>query len=195
MQCCDDLSGHVDTYANNALNQSSCIDHLFVNAALRSLIADVSVVDCVVNHSDYKPLVCKFKSLLDGSKREGGGNSKRPRLFHTRWDKANLSEFYKASYDLLSDVSVVDTFASCPEGCSVGGHRAAIDRAYNVIVHALQQAEVLTVPRIPQKSLKPFWNEYLDELKEKSVFWGRLWKDATVFLDRVNYVVLNPRVL
>ena len=30
---------------------------------------------------------------------------------------------------------------------------------------------------MPRNSLKPFWNDYLDSLKEKSVFWGRLWVD------------------
>jgi hypothetical protein len=45
-------------------------------------------------------------------------------------------------------------------------------------VNALSQAERLTIPRIPHSSLKPFWNEYLDELKSKSITWHAIWKSA-----------------
>jgi hypothetical protein len=34
------------------------------------------------------------------------------------------------------------------------------------------------VPHIPVHALKPFWNDYLDELKDKSIFWSSLWKNA-----------------
>ena len=32
--------------------------------------------------------------------------------------------------------------------------------------------------RIPHKSLKPFWNEELDKLKQDSIFWHSLWVNA-----------------
>jgi len=28
------------------------------------------------------------------------------------------------------------------------------------------------------RGLKPFWNDHLDDLKDKSIFWGNMWKDA-----------------
>jgi len=177
--CCDDLSGNCDTYINVSLNQSSCIDHVFVNAELKDLVTDIQVADCVFNHSDHWPVCCTFNINARGVK---GGFAKRqfqPKRYHVRWDKANLTDFYDMSYQLLSDrVKVCDTHASCTLGCTDSSHCSAIDRVYNDIVAILQQCELFTVPRIPQRSLKPFWNEYLDELKEKSVFWGSVWKDA-----------------
>jgi hypothetical protein len=46
---------------------------------------------------------------------------------------------------------------------------------HNNIVHALQQAEMLTVPHVPANSLKLCWNEHLDSL---NIFWGNLWNKA-----------------
>jgi len=36
-----------------------------------------------------------------------------------------------------------------------------------------------TIQRIPCKSLKPFWNEELDRLKQNSIFWHNVWVDAS----------------
>ena len=32
--------------------------------------------------------------------------------------------------------------------------------------------------RIPVSSLKPYWNEHLDQLKQDSMFWHSLWQSA-----------------
>jgi hypothetical protein len=62
--------------------------------------------------------------------------------------------------------------------CCCVDHKRAINTVYDNIVCDLQQAELIAVPHVPVNSLKPFWNKNLDSLKEKSVFWGRLWIDA-----------------
>jgi len=36
--------------------------------------------------------------------------------------------------------------------------------------HNMQQAELCTVPHIPMHGLKPFWNDHLSDLKDKSIF-------------------------
>ena len=74
----------------------------------------------------------------------------------------------------MQSIKTDDCFTTCSLGCDCVSHRAAIDYMYDSIVNILQQAEFNTVPRVPLNSLKPFWNEYLDSLKEKSVFWGRM---------------------
>lgn len=75
-------------------------------------------------------------------------------------------------------INTDDCYTNCKLGCDCLNHRAAIDNMYVNIVNALRHAEFSTVPRVPQHCFKPFWNEHLDDLKEKSVFWGRLWMDA-----------------
>jgi len=41
----------------------------------------------------------------------------------------------------------------------------SIERFYTNIVNALVSAGVVSIPTIPQNTLKPFWNADLDELK------------------------------
>src|SRR3989442_722394 len=57
-------------------------------------------------------------------------------------------------------------------------HCAAINSHYSCIVRALQYSERASIPRIPHCALKPFWNEYLDELKQKSMTWHSIWLSA-----------------
>jgi len=174
---CDHFTGGANTYLNVALGQSSCIDHMFVSSTLHNSVAEVKVIESIFNHSDHKPLSLSVRTLLNKSGRNVDMKSST-RLHYLRWDKANLSDYYGVSRVLLSEIGLVQSFAQCPEGCSNGNHRHAINSLYNDIVYALQSAEASTVPRIQHNSLKPFWNEHLDDLKQKSMFWDMVWKDA-----------------
>ena len=49
---------------------------------------------------------------------------------------------------------------------------------YNQIVAVLVAAADSTVPKIPINSLRPFWNDELDELNSKSVFWFNLSRET-----------------
>jgi hypothetical protein len=82
------------------------------------------------------------------------------------------------TYTLLDSLNTDDCFTDCTIGCNCSAHYEAIDNMYNSIVYALKQSECCTAPRVPQNYFKPFCNEYLDALKEKSIFWGRMWIDA-----------------
>ena len=52
LTACDDFIIGPDrcTYVNEALGHSSCIDHFFVSAAVRSAIKCISIVDSTVNN-------------------------------------------------------------------------------------------------------------------------------------------------
>ena len=51
-------------------------------------------------------------------------------------------------------------------GCRDASHLWAINAYYESIMHALHSASHSAIPRIPYHSLKPFWNEELDRLKD-----------------------------
>ena len=176
--CCDELFCGTDTYYNASLNHSSCIDHVFVNAALRSSIESVVVMDVAINQSDHRPIAVQFKFENNWPAGNNmtpyhGSRTSGPR-YATRWDKANVNDYYKASYDCLHGLQAEDCFTLCSMGCECIMHRAAIDSMYIEIRCALQQAELCTVPHIPVNGLKPFWNDHLVDLKDKSIFWGNM---------------------
>ena len=64
------------------------------------------------------------------------------------------------------------------DNCACVMHKQCIDVHYAAIVNTLTSAQYFTIPRIPINALKPFWNEFLDEMREKSIFWHSMWISA-----------------
>jgi len=90
------------------------------------------------------------------------------------WDKSDLNTYYEQTYYELQLVDIPG-YCDCKNDCRLAEHRYAIDKYYSHIACALQKATCLSIKRVPCRSLKPYWNEHLDKLKEDSVFWHRLW--------------------
>src|SRR5688572_4255901 len=107
---CDNFTGGINTYRNVALNQSSCIDHMFVSVPLHNSVTEGKVIESVFNHSDHKPLSFSLRFLLDRSGRNLAVKNS-PRQHYLRWDKANLSDYYGVSRDLLSESRLAQSFA------------------------------------------------------------------------------------
>jgi len=73
-------------------------------------------VDSVINQSEHRPIVCQFKfecgsPAVDNRAPSKGTRVSRPR-YVTRWDKANVSDYYKAPYDYLQGIHVEDCFTA-----------------------------------------------------------------------------------
>ena len=112
-------------------------------------------------------------------------------ICRVRWDKANLNDYYFASLLYLDHIDLNCRLASCPAGCDNNSHRMCLDKlykdiVYKDIVYALQQAEAVPIPRIPVKSLKPLWNDYLWWTQRQTSFWGRLYGLTRVVLGTAN---------
>jgi hypothetical protein len=91
------------------------------------------LVGCLINIS------CHLDSLPnDNARRSNTCNE------HYKWDNANLYDFYYASSSFFDHFSV-DCYYACSLGFDCNGHHHSIDNLYKDIVHALQQAERLTV--------------------------------------------------
>jgi len=186
--CCDNLMGGVNTYVNLELGHESCIDHVFVSSNLLNDVSSVQVIDCGYNASDHRPVTLNLNLNVcpqnDGTKSYRNNGTK---VFRFRWDKANLADYYTTSREYLSDLPLL---ADCLAGRSKPEIANLIDLQYQRIVIGMYEAAKLTVPQIAANSLHHFWNDELDDLKAKSVFWHALWRDngcprsGTVFLTK-----------
>ena len=96
-------------------------------------------------------------------------------LFSVRWNKCKKFDYYCASREYLSQVELPVSSHTGSGVCPYTEHSRAINKLYYDIVESLHEAERLTVPRIPLKSLKPFWPAELDELKDKAIVWHTIW--------------------
>ena len=127
--------------------------------------------------SDHLPICCDLNlSISSDQSFLNKMNLKQKFFYKNRWDKADLLSYYIISGQLLqnNDISF-DALHDCKPGCHVSDHFVLIDNYYNFIINALSSAAASCVPRIPHKSLKPFWDDELDSLKESSIDMHRLW--------------------
>ena len=167
------------TYHNEALNKSSFIDHIFVSRQIFQDCCNVDIIDSGCNLSDHRPIVAKFNFVLDLQARDPNYKASKCRILNWRWDKSDLSTYYEESRSCLSNISVIPTCTRCIDHmCYNYSHHVNIDHYYRDIMNAIHVAACKTVVRIPHKSLKPFWNEELDKLKQDYIFWYNVWASA-----------------
>ena len=171
---CDNflLNPDKNTYVNDALGHFSCIDNFFVINELIVNVKKISIIDSGVNHSDHKPIYGFVDISLDLNVAKSGKNSLRAgyNSYSLRWDKSNLNDYYNVSRDLLSNIIFDTNLSHCDHNCKSCLHVDIINDYYRRIVHALIHAEEKTIPHVPHRALRPFRNDELDELKQKSLF-------------------------
>ena len=182
MSPCDDLVNNnkvIHTYYNEALNASSRIDHFFVSNRLLCYVTNVCVIDSGENLSDHRPI--SLQLALSPSSYTSYSSKKPVMHSKVRWDKGSLGNYYNVTREDLSniDLSSLSYLNCCSNNkCCEHDHYDFINYHYACIVKALKSAELQCIPSIPSTALKPFWNDYLDELKQKSIFWHTLWKEV-----------------
>ena len=189
IRSCDDFmtfeSNDRFTYFNASSNIGSCIDHMFVSSRLFHEVQNITVLDHALNCSDHRPLSVTFSLacidtavLLNSSSAEVNNSDQ----YSLRWDKADLRQYRNYSGQLLNGVYICpkhyNGLCMCIDSDNCADHRTAINKYYSSIVECLTNAEKAFVPKIPSLALKPFWNEYLNELKDKSILWNSIWRDA-----------------
>jgi len=94
----------------------------------------------------------------------------------TGWPKKWHS--FLVHYDHNLHLVNVPAVFNCDINCYVSSHLHAINIYYENIVAALHCAASIAIHCIPCNTLKTFWNEELDRLKNDSIFWHNLWTDA-----------------
>jgi len=166
------------TYCNDALGHCSFIDHMFVSDSLTKNIASGIIFDSGANLSDHLPLIYLFKFDVGVQVTKSGAANISAKYYTWRWDKTDLSYFYDCSYQNITNLVVPYPYEHCDLGCRDASHLCAVSAYYESIVHALQSASHSAIPRVPYHSLKPFWNDELDRLKDDSVFWHDIWVSA-----------------
>jgi len=188
MSSCDDLvngSIFTPTYFNEALKASSRIDHFFVSNELKHCVNSATViVNDALCFSDHRPISLHL-DLAKSSLYVQAINVQRttiaqekPKTYRLRWDKGSLSDYYNTTRDELARLCFDESLACCSDNCSSDMHKSAINKYYLDIVRVLTESERACIPRIPCNALKPFWNDFLDELKQKSIFWHSIWCNA-----------------
>ena len=133
------------TYDNTALGQSSRIDHFFVTPFVRACTSQVLIIDSGANASNHRPVVLRLQ-LLPAASPTGSRAINKLVSLKVRWDKGNLTEYYRLSGEALAALNLGYSCTSCDVDCISHNHLQFINDYYNNIVSALKGAKKLFIP-------------------------------------------------
>jgi hypothetical protein len=164
----DDKCGY--TYFHESLGHKSWIDHVFVTSSVADKLADFMILDSGCNNSDHHPITWSLQYNACGVNPVTSSHTQR-RSYKQRWDKADLMLYYSITGDLLQSIDLPKHLLH-----GAGNYQVDIEKYYGDIVDVLVQASKASVPNIPYRALKNFWNDELDCLKQQSIDIHELWK-------------------
>ena len=183
---CDRVSGmhKVNTYVNEALNCSSCIDY-FLTSSLNAL-KSFYVIDEGSNLSDHLPVVVDCICRESHRPHTRSQHNMEPEKFekYLRWDHADLSTYYSMTGQqlrpLLDHVTNLEKVFSGTNIDFLETREVIIDvnNIYDGIVKVLNDCAKQTVPMHRKQFYKFWWNQELECLKHESIDAHTMWKHA-----------------
>ena len=174
------LQGHVYTHVNSGHGTTSWLDHLITTTAGHNLVDSCNIEYGLVS-SDHLPITARIL-LPPGCNRStlpAESDSKPGIKIH--WDSLSDDQLHKYTdntKDTLAAIQFNHDLAWCNDvHCKDPGHINAIERLYEDIVSALQQAgeDLQTESSTGFKGL-PGWNEFCKELHQDARDSFLLWR-------------------
>ena len=157
---------------------SSLIDHFLDSIQLCDSANMVDIVDSGINLSDHCAVVMELLLPL----MQSGLNKvySKPRKSHVchysyRWDKADLSKYYAASFEYLNSIQVPVQLLCADYLVTKENIQLDTDCFYHNIVDALHNASGISVPKMKSDFYKFWWDEELSALKQASLDSYNLW--------------------
>src|ERR1043165_708768 len=173
------------TYANEALNHFSYIDHILVSKSIVSKIIKYEVIDNAINLSDHFPVLCVFK--LDYREVFQMGTNSKSYVKNTetndnletriRWDHANIAAYHDYTYYRFADIwdDLRNNDSVNIHSNLLTGTQASIDNFYTTIVTILTEASKKCIPQKRKSCYKFWWDREAQEIKDESIKTHKLW--------------------
>ena len=172
------LSGILqETYRHATLHASSLIDHFLVSSSLLDSVHSIQIIDDGCNVSDHIPLVMLLSLQITVDHPCHANPTRKEDFKRLRWDKADLSGYYDATYVHLSAIDTPVSLLTC-DYVDVDIAKHCIESFYNDIVTALCQSTVSTVPVGKANFFKFWWDQECQAMKEESISKHQSWKAA-----------------
>lgn len=176
LTACDDLDCNNVGYSfyNDTAGLRTLIDHVVFPSELLHLVLKYAVLEDGDNLSDHLAISlcinCNFCPIIHSNNRSSLS------LGALRWDKGDLKEYYRITFELLSKIKI-DKLCCCSDNvCCNNDHRIDIEVLCAEICHCLSTAASLCIPRVRKGSMKHFWCDTLNLLKQDSIDACNMWK-------------------
>jgi hypothetical protein len=163
------------------MSRFSILDHFILSGTLfDNCIDNITVLHDIANLSDHDPVIMSL--LLDTTYLSLAHQVLTPRV---SWDKAtddNLMYYRTNLSQMLHSVDIPVEAILCRDlKCTLSGHHDAIRDYSTAISQACMDAGKLSLPETlarPCSRQIPGWSERVAPLKDKSLFWHRIWCDC-----------------
>lgn len=145
---------------------------------VRQKIVNFNVFDVDLNLSDHLPIIAVcVADVIDNMDCPKPASTED--VTHFRWDHAPLQDYYEQTrLGLQPILAELDELIINKLLYSNDDFVRRIDSIYNCVVSVLQQCSHACVPKHKNNFYKFWWNQELNELKEKAIASCQIWKDA-----------------
>lgn len=173
---------HIDYTYNFNMNRFSILDHFILSGTLfEDCVSDASVLHDIDNLSDHDPVCLSFCINVDLL-------ASRQRVYTPKlsWPKAGLTDLnnYRLilSHNLQAVHPPVGALLCMDTRCRDPTHHVAVGQYAEAISAACVSAAISTIPVSCDRHVGsrriPGWNERVEPLRQKSLFWHNMWADC-----------------
>jgi hypothetical protein len=174
-------NSNIDYTYNFSMERFSILDHFLLSSTLHNTCIDkISVMHDVDNISDHDPIFLKPKLDVKYI-----GFSSRIFAPRTSWVKATENDLNRFRHTLSDNLKCITTPTSlllchdmkCTDAC----HHKSIAEYATAISKACMLAAGTCIPHTSNRCTDrrvPGWTERVEPLREKSIFWHKLWMEC-----------------
>lgn len=166
------------TYESDDGLRRSWLDHVLVSSNLLNRICEINVVCDGANLSDHRP-VCVWVDWAHPSSLPASVSCSHAPTRHLAWYKATNKQIdmYKSLVtESCRDIEIPEDVVNCVDpNCSV--HSSILERLCSRLVSCLTDSAEQSIPKCGGRRLAG-WNEEVRPLKDQSILWNRIWREA-----------------
>ncbi len=169
------------TYAFSDESIGSTIDHVLCSKSVFSDIKEMCIIDSPLTPSRHKPVMCVFTCLWSKVSNDKCSQTFCPRPAWYRASSVDIDNYKSVLAEKLQYVHIPDVLCECVDNnCKLEVHHNLIDCYTDGIIDSCLQAEKECIPqtRPPKQHATAGWTTEVQELKEASLYWHRIWRDA-----------------
>ena len=167
------------TYESDSGLTRSWVDHVLFFVEASSYIKHVVTLHSGANLSDHLPLLvsidCQPRMSLLGMQRSLPSALQR----RVAWYKASeeqIETYQSRMLEAVSQLAIPDQLVNCLDPhCSV--HFNLLNSICDKLVHCLVSCDECVIPLVSTKKIVANWNTEVRSLREKSLFWNRIWQE------------------
>ena len=133
-----------------------------------------------LNPSDHRDISVQINTtVISRNTAEYQGSLKNKVAWH-KVTEDDINEYKKYMDDLIDNIHIEQNFSVCNDPlCDDSNHHICIEHLCEQLIDTCLEASAQALPKCaPPRGCVPMWNEHIRPLRDDSLFWQRVWKDA-----------------